>query len=157
MKSPRSLLLMLCCASCIGSNRSNPLDGSESELFSPQITRPSGGDFWFAGSRQEIRWTPSKLASDSLVTVELICPDRILTIGSTAASTGAFFWVVTDSLSSTCHVKVSGQGGHSVSDQFKIRPSLVLNRLDIRGSGWNPAGLRARSSLPIAKAVMIYE
>ena len=128
--------------SCIGPERSNPLDGTSIELFVPQITRPNGGEFWFTETRQKIRSSPATEVPDSVVTIQLICAGSSTTIAAGIPNTGLFLWDVPETVSSNCRVRISGSVGYSESNSFRILPAPILTRVEIGGSGRHPAALR---------------
>ena len=81
------------------------------------ITSPNGGEIWNAGESEEITWTSRDISDIKLEYSTNGGSDWILIDGSVEASAGSFNWVIPDSPSSTCLVKVADLDETSVFDE----------------------------------------
>ncbi|MBK9968599.1 MAG: hypothetical protein IPP07_28540 [Holophagales bacterium] len=81
-----------------------------------RVTSPNGGEVWQAGSTQRITWTASasiasvnlEYSTTSLWDGQLVDPQPIVT---STPNTGSYQWVVPQSMSPVCHVRVSDAAG----------------------------------------------
>ncbi len=81
-----------------------------------RVTSPNGGEVWQAGSTQTITWTASgsiasvniEYSTTSLWDGQLVDPQPIV---MSTPNTGSYRWVVPQSMSPVCHVRVSDAAG----------------------------------------------
>ena len=140
------ILIGLCTVSCVDPERSNPFDSSVELLFLPKILEPSGGEQWFPGTQQTIRWLPATQVLDSLVTLQLICESDTTTLAQGVPNIGSFSWFVPHLSSSSCRIRIVGRVGAGKSSSFfRIKPLPVLKKLNIGAhEGRSPSALREK-------------
>lgn len=81
-----------------------------------RVTSPNGGEVWQAGSTQRITWAASpsittvnlEYSTTSLWNGQLVDPQTIVT---STPNTGSYQWIVPQSMSPVCHVRVSDASG----------------------------------------------
>lgn len=81
-----------------------------------RVTSPNGGEVWQAGSTQTITWTASasiasvkiEYSTTSLWNGDLVDPQPIT---MSTPNTGSYPWIVPQSMSPVCHVRVSDAAG----------------------------------------------
>jgi hypothetical protein len=125
------VLCSLCMASCVNSKRSNPLDSTVELLFIPKILEPTGGEQWFPGTPQTIRWIPATQVIDSLVSVQLICDSDTILLAQNYPNIGELAWFVPHSPSLNCRVRIVGKAGAAESPaNFRIKDLPVLKKIN---------------------------
>lgn len=138
------LLWGLSVLSCTDADRTNPLDGSSVTLFVPKVNHPVGGEQWFPGTFQEIRWSPASQILDKTVTIQLVCGSDTTMVADDVPNSGSFIWQVPDRPYPSCRIRIIGSAGASESPgSFRIKAKPILERMNIGPQGgWEPAALR---------------
>ncbi|MFH0734579.1 MAG: T9SS type A sorting domain-containing protein [bacterium] len=78
-------------------------------IYQPTIalTSPNGGENWSAGSQQNITWNSNNITNIKIEYTTNSGTDWLTVIANTAASAGSYNWVVPNTLSALCKVKIS--------------------------------------------------
>ncbi|MCP4123553.1 MAG: S8 family serine peptidase [Bacteroidetes bacterium] len=106
------------------------------------MTHPIGGERWYPGETQFVRWDPSGTGAGFTLDISYDDGSTWQALG-TAASTSTFkAWAVKDTTSHTCRVRVSSGGFESISGPFTIMKrvaSLYGNACDEHLTiSWDP-------------------
>lgn len=93
------------------------------------VTSPNGGENWQVGSSHNITWTQSNISN---IKIEYTTDDGSTfsqIIASTPASEGSYTWVVPNTISTNCRVKLTDVANSMVTDLsnnfFAISPATV--------------------------------
>ncbi len=95
------------------------------------IVSPNGGENWLVGSAHNITWTQTNVSSVKIEYSTNNGTSWIQVVGSTPASTGSYSWIIPNTISSNCKVKITDVNHSSVIDEsngvFSIVQSLTGN------------------------------
>ena len=80
------------------------------------VTSPNGGDSWPAGSSQNITWTTTGTITDVKIEYSTDSGSNYTTIITSTPNDGTYAWMVPNTPSATCLVKVSAASAPSISD-----------------------------------------
>jgi hypothetical protein len=103
-------------------------------IFQPQIvvTSPNGGETWVVGTQKNITWTSGYVANVKIEYSTNNGNNWINIINSTPANTGLYSWLIPNTASNQCKVRIIDTSAPSIGDSsnntFTIQlPTLILN------------------------------
>lgn len=97
------------------SNSSFTISGAPSQ--SVTVISPNGGESWHIGSSHNITWTQNNVANVKIDYSTNNGSSWIQVVASNPASIGSYSWIIPNSVSASCKVKITDVSNSSVSDQ----------------------------------------
>jgi|GEM_PF-4673248 len=99
-----------------GSTGVTTLDGTYGAT-SITVTQPNGGETWLVGDVDSIKWTSSGLSENVRIQINRAYPGATwMTLAASTANDGSHPWTVTDTLSTTARIRITGATTTTVGD-----------------------------------------
>ncbi len=105
------------------SDNSGLIDESDAvfSIIEPQqnieLTKPNGGETWQVGNTEEINWNSTNISNVKIEYSTNNGVNWITVTSSTPATTGKYNWLVPNTPSSQCKIKISNAANSSINDE----------------------------------------
>jgi len=104
------------------------------------VTQPNGGETWYVGRSQSIRWTSHNVTGNVKIEISRNRGLTWSTITSSTANDGVYSWTVTSPASNTCRVRVTSVSFPSARDtsngDFSIAEPFITVLYPDGGEKW---------------------
>ena len=111
-----------------------------------ELLSPNGGEQWMSGSSQSIKWSSSYISNVKIEYSTNNGSSWQNVIASTPAATGSFSWIVPNTPSNLCRVKISDVENVSVSDSSGQSFSILIQSVTVTspngGEQWRAGEFR---------------
>ncbi|HPN39879.1 MAG TPA: hypothetical protein PL041_15885, partial [Melioribacteraceae bacterium] len=90
-----------------------------------ELTKPNGGETWVVGNTEEITWTSTNISN---VKIEYSTNNGInwnIIVASTMANTNKYNWIIPNTTSSQCKIKISNVSNPLINDESFTTFSIV--------------------------------
>jgi len=92
---------------------------------------PTGDEPWIAGTSQNIIWSATKVNNVKLEYSTNAGSSWITIVSSTDASVGSYLWLIPDTPSDNCVIKITDTSNASITDQSNIAFSLTAPEISL--------------------------
>ena len=95
------------------------------------LTSPNGGEWWFVGDTRQIEWSGSSSIANVKLEFSRDAGVSWRTIAASTPNNGAYNWVVPDTVSNSCLVRIADAVNASITDvsdgKFFVTSSALVN------------------------------
>jgi hypothetical protein len=95
------------------------------------VSAPNGSENWMEGSIHNINWTSPKSITSINIDYSIDCGNTFKAVVTGIANSGIFAWLIPNSLSTSCLVRISDAADASISDNSDAVFSILMN-LDLQ-------------------------
>jgi hypothetical protein len=126
------------------------LDRVEYTLIQPEsitVTSPNGGELWPAGSPQNITWSSTGLIANVKIEYSIDNGSNYATVMASTPNNGSYPWIVPNTISSNCLVRISDASNAGIFDVSNAVFSIITaaGKDDFVGT-WDGQGVYYRNS-----------